>query len=114
MALILARGLKNGMLRAYRPFYTYLGFQLAVSIIRWSVFLSLGKSSSLYHLVYNLPTFVLPLLQLWVLWDIYRRVIGYSDTSWRAKLRSFTMVGVLTVPIMAGTFSLDGGRLVLA
>ena len=69
----------------------------------------MGRRSEFYHLVYNLPTYVLPLLQLWVLWDLYRRIIGYSDTSWRDALRSCSIVGVLTVPIMAGTLSLERG-----
>lgn len=108
MVLILVRAVKTGMLRAYRPFYTYLVFQVVIDLIRWGVALSLGRRSDLYHLVYDLPTYVLPLLQLWILWDIYLRMIGYRDISWRDTLRSFTIVGVLTVPIMAGTLSLEG------
>ena len=108
MVLILARAVKSGMLRAYWPFYTYLGFQLAVSVFRSVIDWGLGRSSALYHLVYYLPTYVMPLLQLWVLWVIYRQIIGYSDTSWRDTRRSVTVVGVLTIPIMAGTLSLEG------
>lgn len=108
MVFILVRAVKTGMLRAYRPFYTYLVFQVVIDLIRWGVALSLGRRSDLYHLVYNLPTYVFPLLQLWVLWVIYRQIIGYSDTSWRDTRRSVTVVGVLTIPIMAGTLSLEG------
>ena len=72
MLVILVRAVKNGMLHAYRPFYTYLVFQVVIDLIRWGVALSLGRRSDLYHLVYNLPTFILPFLQLWVLWEIYR------------------------------------------
>ena len=108
MVFILVRAVKTGMLCAYRPFYTYLVFQVVIDLIRWGVALSLGRSSPLYHLVYYLPTYVMPLLQLWVLWVIYRQIIGYSDTSWRDTRRSVTIVGVLTIPIMAGTLSLEG------
>ena len=107
MGLILWRAVKSGMLRAYWPFYAYLGFQVVVSLIQWGLALSLGRRSDLYHLAYFAPTYVLPLLQMCVLWMIYQRIIGYSNTSWRDILRSFTMVGVLTVPIMVGTFSLE-------
>ena len=108
MAIILVRAVKSGMLRAYWPFYCFAGFQLVTAVTRVGAAEILGRRSDLYHFIYYLPTYVMPFLYLWVLWDIYRRIIGYSDTSWRDTLRSFSIAGVLTVPIMAGTLSLEG------
>jgi hypothetical protein len=68
VALILVRAVKSGMFRTYLPFYSYLGFQLTVALMRWGFALSLGRRSDLYHFIYNLPTYVLPLLQMWILW----------------------------------------------
>ena len=110
MLLILVRGVKNAMLRAYSPLYSYLGFLLAVALVRWVVALSLGTHSSLYRSVYYSPTYVLPLLQMWILWDIYWRIVGYSKTSWRELFRSVTIVGVVAAPVLWGVFSLEGGN----
>ncbi|MDA2934556.1 hypothetical protein MYX82_09470 [Acidobacteria bacterium AH-259-D05] len=110
VVLILLRAVKQRMLLAYPLFFGYLAFVLTNSLMRWVVALSFKRNSSLYHAVYDLPTFVFPLLHIWILWDIYRRIVGYSKTSWRSVFRSMTMVGVLTVPIVWGVSSVKGGH----
>ncbi len=111
LLLILIRAVKGRMLSAYPVFYGYLGFLLMVSLLRRVVALSLGRESSLYSSVYDLPTFLFPLLQIWILWDLYRRIVGYNKTAWRNCVSSIIVVAVLTAPVAWGVFSLKGGRL---
>ncbi len=110
LVLILVRAVKNRILRAYSPLYSYLGFLVAVDLARWLVALSVGTDSSLYRSVYYSPSYVFPLLQMWILWDIHRRIIGYNKTSWRDVFGSVTMVSVVAAPVVWGVFSLKGGR----
>ncbi len=110
LVLILVRAVQNRMLRAYSPFYSYLGFVLAVSVARSLVALSVGTHSFLYRSVYYSPTYVFPLLQMWILWDIHRRIVGYSKTSWREVFVSVIMVSLVAAPVVWGVFSLKGGR----
>jgi len=110
LLLILIRAVKGRMLSAYPVFYGYLGFLLMVSLLRRVVALSLGRQSSLYSSVYYLPTFLFPLLQIWILWDLYRRIIGYSKSAWRNCVSSIIVVAVLTAPVVWGVLSLKGSR----
>ncbi len=111
LLLILFRAVKGRMLSAYPVFYGYLGFLLMVSLLRRVVALSLGTHSSLYSSVYDLPTYLFPLLHIWILWDLYRRIVGYSKIAWRNCISSIMVVAVLTAPVAWGVFSLKGGRL---
>ncbi|MCZ6485428.1 MAG: hypothetical protein O6826_07015 [Acidobacteria bacterium] len=111
LILILLRAGKSKMFSAYPVFYGYLGFVLAVSLVRSVVALSLGISAPLYRDIYYLPTYLFPLLQIWILWGIYRRIIGYSKTSWRNFSNLIILVAVLTAPVAWGVFSLEGERL---
>ncbi len=107
---ILIRAVKGRMLSAYPVFYGYLGFVLMVSLLRRVVAFSLGTDSPLYSDVYYLPTFAEPLLQIWILGDLYRRIIGDNKTAWRNCVSSIIIVAVLTAPVAWGVFSLKGGR----
>lgn len=109
--LILIRAVKGRMLSAYPVFYGYLGFALTVSLVRRVVALSLGTNAPLYRDVYYLPTYVAPLLQIWILGDLYRRIIGYNKTFWRNCLNLIIVVAVLTAPVAWGVYSLKGGLL---
>jgi len=109
--LILIRAVKGRMLSAYPVFYGYLGFALTVSLVRRVVALILGINAPLYLDVYYLPTYVAPLLQIWILGDLYRRIIGYSKISWRSSFNFVFIVVVLTAPVAWGVFSLKEGHL---
>lgn len=111
LILILARAVKGRMLSTYPAFYAYFGFSLMVSVVRRTVALGLGTNSSLYRDVYYLPTYLFPFLQIWILGDIYHRIIGYSKTSWRKDLSLVGFVALMTAPVAWGVFSLEGGRL---
>ncbi|MDA2928664.1 hypothetical protein MYX84_01765 [Acidobacteria bacterium AH-259-O06] len=99
------------MLAAYPVLYGYVGFQLTVSLLRRMVALTFGKSSAYYYHAYTLPTFLMPLLQIWILWDIYRRITGHTKTSWRNSFRLAIIAGVLTLPVAWGALSLKGWSL---
>ncbi|MDA2926386.1 hypothetical protein MYX78_03985 [Acidobacteria bacterium AH-259-G07] len=94
------------MLVAYPVLYGYVGFQLTVSLLRRMVALTFGESSAYYYHAYALPTFLMPLLQTWILWDIYRRITGHTKTSWRDCFRLAIIAGVLTVPVAWGALTL--------
>ena len=111
LILILVRAAKGRMFSAYPVFYGYLGFVLMISVVRRVVAVNLGEDSSLYYSVYYRPTYIFPLLQIWILGDIYRRIIGYRKTSWRKSFNFVLMVVLLTAPVAWGVFSLEGGRL---
>jgi len=111
LILTLIRAAKSRMFSAYPVFYGYLGFVLTVSLVRRVVALSLGENTHLYRDVYYLPTFAEPLLQIWILGDVYRRIIGYNKTSWRNFFNLIILVVVLTAPVAWAVFSLKGERL---
>jgi hypothetical protein len=109
--LMLVRAVQGRMLSAYPVFYGYLGFVLIVSLARRMVALSFGEDSSLYYSAYYAPTYVFPLLHVWILGDIYGRIIGYSKISWKNTF-NFVLIGVLlTAPVAWVVFSLEGRRL---
>jgi hypothetical protein len=111
LVLILIRAVKGRMLSAYSVFYGYLGFVLVISVVRRLVALGLGTDAPLYRDVYRGPTYIFPLLQILVLCDIYRRMIGYGKTSWKNQVNSVFVIVVLTAPVAWGVFSLKGERL---
>ena len=111
LVLILARGVKSRMLRVYSVLYGYVGFVLVVSLANRLVAINFGRRSLQYLYVSDLPTLFMPILQIWILWDIYRRIIGYNKASWRDSLSSTMMVVVLTLPVAWTIFSMSGGYL---
>ena len=112
LVLIFVRGVKSGMLRTYSLFYgCVVGVSLLVSLARRLVALSFGTRSLQYYYVYDLPTLFAPVLQIWILWDIYRRIIQYRKVSWRDSLSSAMMAIVLTVPVAWTLFWMSEGYL---
>ena len=82
--------------------------------------LTVGRGSTAYHYAFFVPTYLMPILHLWILWDTYRRIIGhaetaigYSKTYWRASLRLIMIASVLTMPVILGVAFLRGGDLFL-
>ncbi len=109
LVLILARGVKGRMLRAYSLLYGYVGFVLVVSLARRLVLLNFGRGSLQYLYVSDLPTLFMPVLQIWILWDIYRRIIQYRKASWRDSLNTAMMAVVLTLPVAWTIYSMEQG-----
>ncbi len=107
--LVLARAKKVRMLGKYLPFYIYVTFVLVVSLSRMAVGLTFGVDSLQYYYAYYGPTFVMPVLQIWILWDIYRRIVGYTKTSWSNPARFSMIASVMTIPILWAVFTLEKG-----
>ena len=105
-------GQKVRMLGKYLPFYIYVTFVLVVSLSRMAVGLTFGVDSLQYYYAYYGPTFVMPVLQIWILWDIYRRIVGYTKTSWSYPARFSMIASVMTI-LFSGRFLLfrEGSRL---
>src|SRR5262245_59129672 len=98
LALILARAFTNDMVRRYTVFYSYVMFTLVVSVSKIPIVVFYGMQSRQYYYAYNLTNAIIPLFQLWILWDIYRRIIGNDKISSKELSRSATLVALVTAP----------------
>lgn len=102
--IIFVRAIQNRMLGTYSAFYTYAGFLLFIATIRSTVIFTLGIRSVEYWYAYYIPTYLMSWVQLWVLWDVHRRIvtnqdIGNTEHSWKLLFRPVMIVAVLTAPI---------------
>ena len=98
--LILLRGIKARMLDKYRVFYAYVGAMLAIELLRAIVAAWSGVRGDAYYYAYYLPNILIPLGQLAVLWDLYRRIIGYSEIAWRRKFQVGILLCVMLAPVL--------------
>jgi branched-subunit amino acid transport protein AzlD len=84
LGIILWRALSAGMLRKYLVFYLFIGFVAATSIVQLVLQALWGTDSQQYYYAFYASTLPMPALQIWVLWDIYRRVVGNPKISWNS------------------------------
>jgi hypothetical protein len=84
LGIILWRALSAGMLRKYLVFYLFVGFVAATSIVQMITQAYWGRDSLEYYYAFYAATIPMPLLQIWVLWDIYRKVVGNAKISWNS------------------------------
>jgi hypothetical protein len=108
LLLILYRGLRNRMVGSYPLFYCYIGFAFAASLVQVSMALRHGTASTPYYYAYHVPSLFVHVLQILVLWDIYRKVIGNTKKVWRTWIVSGILVGTLSVVVARKIFSLGG------
>lgn len=118
LGAILGRAVRNAAFRHYRLFYGYLAFVLVTSLIHLVLIWTIGRASPVYALAYALPTYVMPVWQIWILWEIHRRIIGntkthfgYAKTSWKEPIRLTMIAGALTLPVAWGIAWQEGGSL---
>ena len=104
--LILLRGRRNNMWGEYPIVYGYAMFVWAITIPQALSAILFGLSSEAYYLWFHLPNLLVPLLQLWILGDLNRRIIGKTKFSGGYLLRSSMVVVVLTLPVAWGVFTL--------
>jgi hypothetical protein len=97
LMLIIWRGVIAGMIRRYPVFYGYVSFVFSASIVQLLVWEVWGRESAQYHYAYYLPTLLMPLLQFWVLWRIYRKVIGDTDKAWPPPRWASIFVAVMAL-----------------
>jgi hypothetical protein len=108
LLLIIYRGLRNNMVALYPLFYGYVGFVFANSLVQVYMALVYGLNSTSYYHAYHIPGLLVPFLQMLILWDIYRKVIGNTKNSWRAWIGSGMLMGVLGLVVARKIFSLGG------
>jgi hypothetical protein len=108
LLLILYRGLRNRMVAWYPLFYGYIGYVLAASAVQVYMALQHGVASRSYHYAFHLPSLLLPLLQMLILWNIYARVIGNTKNTWRTWIGSGILVAALSLVVAQKVFSMGG------
>ena len=84
IGIILWRAVSTGLLHKYLIFYLFVGFVAAISIVELITQLCWGRDSLEYYYVFYAATLPMPVLQIWVLWDIYRKVVGNPKISWNS------------------------------
>jgi len=97
LLVILWRGVVKGMLRKYSVFYVYIGFVLVSSALQIYLKATYGLRSDQYYYAYYLPQLVMSFLQVWILLDIYQRVVGNTKISWQRLIRPSIFVTVVAV-----------------
>lgn len=108
LLVVLFRGWNQSLLRRYRLFYAYIAFVFLASLATIPAGLVFGLESRAYYYIYYVPTLVMPILQLAILWDLYRRIVGNSKLSWRSGLASAILVAVITAPVAWKIFAMPG------
>lgn len=81
-------------------FFSYILFELIFSLVGLVIAARWGLSSSAYFYVYFGISIVTPILQLWVLWDLLRRILGESVDSPRIARFMILMTLVLGFPVL--------------
>ena len=107
LLVVLVRGTMGGMLRRYPVFYAYIGFALMTTAGGTApAILLFGYASRQYYYIYNVIGICFPLLQLWVLRDLYGRIVGNDKTAWRRLPRLLILLAAVTAPLAVEVFSL--------
>ena len=109
LLLIFIRARSHGMLRRYRVFYAYVCFALVTLSGTVPVAVFFGMKSQEYYYAYHLTNLFVPLFQLWILWDIYRRIVGNDKIPSKDLFHSVTLLALMTVPVLWGVSSLGSG-----
>jgi hypothetical protein len=101
IGIIIWRALSSGMLKKYLVFYLFIGFVALTSILQLISQACWGTDSKQYYYAFYLATLPMPALQVWVLWDIYLRVVGNPKISW-TNLR-WPVILVVSMAVLALT-----------
>lgn len=81
----------------YPAFYRYIGFTLAVSILRTGISSTVGIKSDPYFWAWHLPNLISPLLLILVLLEVWRKVEPMGNRNWRAiRLPGIVISAVVT------------------
>jgi hypothetical protein len=97
LLVILWRGLTEGMLRKYSVFYGYIGCVLLCSLTQIFLKAAYGLWSDQYYYAFYLPPLLWAVLQVWILHDIYQRVVGNTKISWQTLTLPAIVVTVVAV-----------------
>ena len=100
LGLILYRAYTNRMLGHFPIFYGYIGYVfigIPFLILTLAIY---GIRSDQYYYGFQAHAALVPILQLWVLLDLYQRILGNAKTPRREFLRSAIVVAVVTAPVV--------------
>ncbi len=100
LGLILYRAYGNRMLGHFPIFYGYIGFTFIASAVLAVIIAIYGFESVQYFYGFQARNAPVPILQLWVLGDLYRRILGNTKTSRREFSRSVMVVAVVAAPVV--------------
>ena len=100
LGLILYRGFGNRMLGHFPIFYAYVSYVFIVTAVLAAITAIYKFDSVEYVYAFHAQNSLLPLLQFWVLLDLYRRIVGNTKTSRAEFLRSGIVVAVATAPVV--------------
>ena len=99
LTVILVRGFRGDLIRRYPTFYFYAAVSLVMGGALVPISLLYGYTSRLYYYAYYVPSLLFPVIQLWVLRDLYGRIIGNDKTASGAHNRVIILLAVLTAPV---------------
>jgi len=82
LVTILWRAFAEKMFLTYKVFYVYICLTLAFSVSQLLLKRAYGVTSDPYYYAYHISNLVLAGVLVWVLLNIYVRIVGNSKTSW--------------------------------
>lgn len=100
LVLITYRAVINSSFQKYPVFFSYIVFELVLSLMGLAIAVKWGLNSDAYFYVYYGISVVTPILQVWVLWDLLRRILGESVDSARIARFMVLTTGVLGFPVL--------------
>jgi hypothetical protein len=106
LTVILVRGVRGALVRHYQAFYFYIASTLVIAATMTGISLFAGHGSKLHYYAYNLSSLGFPAMQLWVLRDIHRRIIGNDKTASGRLPRLVILLIAFTAPVALDVFVL--------
>lgn len=100
LLLITFRGIANSSFLRYPVFFSYIVFELICSLVGLTIAARWGLNSSAYFYIYFGTSVVTPVFQLWVLWDLLRRILGETVESGRIARFMVLMTAILGFPVL--------------
>jgi len=98
LASLIARAAYKRHLSAYLLFYSYIGYSLLAVVVQLVLVGFYGVASSEYRAVYNYTSFFIPVFQLTILANIYKRISGLKSNT-RLVMGSVLVV-IICLPIL--------------
>ncbi len=108
LLVILIRGIVASLIGHYPAFYRYIGFTLAVSVLRTVISSMFGLNSDAYYWVYHLPNLVSPVLLILVLREVWLRVRPIDSNGWRGTLVPGLVISLIVTGVGIRLFVGDG------
>jgi len=108
LVVILTRGVMARLIRRYPAFYRYIGFTLAVSLLRTIVSSMFGLTSDAYYWAYHLPNLVSPVLLILVLREVWLHVRPIDSKGWKGILGPALVISLIVTGVGIRLFAGGG------